>query len=201
MSAAPTLLQRRKREAMLEIATTALDLFERDGFDATTVEAIAATAGCSPRTFYRYFGSKEDVVFLDLPEAINAMGEVLATRLAEGRPEWDAVTDTLVEFIARFDSSDEGAEVRVMQLWLREPALHARYLQRVVQAEQTVLGALCRHRRTRPENDDLAQLIALSSIGAYRATLLTHHGSRAGAELAAHLRRALHTLGQGLARA
>ena len=62
MSLAPTLLQRRKREAMLEIATTSLDLFDRDGFDATTVESIAAAAGCSPRTFYRYFGSKEDVV-------------------------------------------------------------------------------------------------------------------------------------------
>lgn len=198
MSAAPTLLQRRKREAMLEIATTALDLFERDGFDATTVEAIAATAGCSPRTFYRYFGSKEDVVFLDLPEAISAMGEVLATRLGEGRSEWAALTETLVEFIARFDSTDEGAEVRVMALWMREPALHSRYLQRVVQAEQIVLAALCRHRGTDPETDDLAQLMALSAIGAYRATLLTHPRTRVRDTLAVHLRHMLRTLGQGL---
>jgi hypothetical protein len=109
-----------------------------------------------------------------------------------------ALTDTLVEFIGRFETEDEGAEVRVMRLWTREPALHARYLQRVVEAEQTVLRTLCEHRGTRPDRDDRAQLMALSAIGAYRATLLTHSGARSGKTLAVHLRQLLHTLSQGL---
>jgi AcrR family transcriptional regulator len=50
-------MERRKQGAIDEIARTALELFARDGFEATSVEAIAAAAGCSPRTFYRYFGS------------------------------------------------------------------------------------------------------------------------------------------------
>jgi hypothetical protein len=126
------------------------------------------------------------------------MGRVLEARLASGETEWSAVAETLIDFIARGDSTDGWTAVRRMRLWLREPALHAHYLQHVVSAEQTVLSALCRHRRTTPETDDLAQLMAVSSVGAYRAALLTHRGTRAGAKLAGHLRQTLGTLGNGL---
>src|SRR5882762_10141223 len=101
---APTLMERRRQSALEEIVDVALDLFVRNGFEATTVESIAAKAGCSPRTFYRYFGSKEDVMFHDLPDAIAGMGRVLDAHLADGMPEWPAVSTSLIEFIARFDS-------------------------------------------------------------------------------------------------
>lgn len=59
MEPGPRLMARRRQSALREIVDVALELFQRNGFEATTVETIAATAGCSPRTFYRYFGSKE----------------------------------------------------------------------------------------------------------------------------------------------
>jgi AcrR family transcriptional regulator len=47
-------------EALIDAA---LYLFERDGFDATHTDRIAERAGVSPRTFFRYFPTKEAVVF------------------------------------------------------------------------------------------------------------------------------------------
>ena len=195
---APTLMERRRQSALAEIVDVALELFVRNGFEATTVESIAATAGCSPRTFYRYFGSKEDVMFHDLPTEIAAMGRVLDAHLAAGLSEWTAVSTSLVEFIARFDRGHALTATRRMDLWSHEPALRARYLHYIAHAEQVVLDSLCRHRGSRPEDDDLAQLIAVASVGAYRATVTTHGRTRAGRPLTEHLRDSLDVLGAGL---
>ena len=50
----------RTREALTDAA---LALFARDGFDTTTADRVAEQAGVSPRTFFRYFPTKESVVF------------------------------------------------------------------------------------------------------------------------------------------
>ncbi|EFC81357.1 TetR family transcriptional regulator [Parafrankia sp. EUN1f] len=49
----------RTREAL---AAAAMALFTERGYEATTVEDIAAAAEVSPRTFFRYYPAKEDVV-------------------------------------------------------------------------------------------------------------------------------------------
>jgi AcrR family transcriptional regulator len=59
--AARSALSREQRRAHLE--QVALGLFRSTGFDRVTVEEICGAAGVAPATFYRYFGTKEDVVF------------------------------------------------------------------------------------------------------------------------------------------
>lgn len=44
------------------ITASAMELFDRNGFDQTTVDEVALAAGISTRTFFRYFRTKEDVV-------------------------------------------------------------------------------------------------------------------------------------------
>jgi len=56
----------------------AFELFERDGYATTTVDAIAERAGVGRTTFFRHFGSKEEVIFPDHSEVLRRVKERLA---------------------------------------------------------------------------------------------------------------------------
>jgi AcrR family transcriptional regulator len=196
MNLAARLSETRRQEAIDAIADTAVELFTRDGYEATSVDTIARAAGCSPRTFYRYFRTKEDVMFYDLPSAFNGLQELIARHLGEGASSWDAVCATLIDLIGRFERNDERVPTRRMELWLSEPALRTRYMQYVIDAEQVIARCLHQHRGTTAGEDDSPELIAVTATGAYRMTVITHHP---GGRLTRHLRHALDRVGAGLA--
>ncbi|MFI6869743.1 TetR/AcrR family transcriptional regulator [Nocardia sp. NPDC050406] len=60
-----SLWEQRKIEAMSRIQRVALDLFGEHGYREVTVEKVAAAAGVSPSSIYRYFGTKEMLVLYD----------------------------------------------------------------------------------------------------------------------------------------
>jgi AcrR family transcriptional regulator len=197
MNLVARLNETRRQEAVDAIAEVALGLFARDGYDATSVESIAKAAGCSPRTFYRYFRTKEDVMFHDLPEAFDGLAERLGTHLRAGTGRWEAVCATLLELIGRFERTEDGIAARRMTLWMAEPPLRTRYMQYVLDAEQAISDCLHRHAGTGPREEDAPELIAATAVGAYRMTVVSH--GPAG-ELTGHLRDALDRVGAGVAR-
>lgn len=108
--------------------TVAMDLFARNGYDETTIEEVAAAAGMSRSSFFRYFASKEDLVLGHL----GALGQTLADALAH-RPEdedaWTALRrafDVLLAYSAR----DPQGTLGLRQMMDGNPALRARNLEK-----------------------------------------------------------------------
>jgi AcrR family transcriptional regulator len=164
------------------------------------VREFAAAAGCSPRTFYRYFGSKEDVLFYDLSWLLDELTHKLVEGLANGAEPWSAVTDAIALVIERYDVEHERIARDRVQLWLSERVLRARYMQYIASAEQAVTDLLAGASAGAPGDRELASLRAVAAIGAYRATLSEHSADGRGESLAGHFRRACQVIGSGVAR-
>lgn len=81
-----SLRNRKKTETREALVRSALDLFEARGFDGVTVDDIAERTNVSPRTFFRYFGSKEAVLFADQEHLLSLMRDAITARPAEEHP-------------------------------------------------------------------------------------------------------------------
>src|SRR5580693_320999 len=62
-TATPGLRERKRQQTRERLTRMAMALFLERGFEATTLDDIAAAADISRRSFFHYFASKEDVVF------------------------------------------------------------------------------------------------------------------------------------------
>jgi AcrR family transcriptional regulator len=91
------------------IESAALSLFERDGFEATTVAQIAAAAEISEMTFFRYFASKEAVVIDD------PYDPVLAAAIADQPREDSALNRVANGILAAWRGLPEPADGRTRQ--------------------------------------------------------------------------------------
>src|SRR5690606_5805575 len=97
-----------RRTAIRTIQERALDLFDERGFGAVTIEEVAAAAGVSPSSVYRYFGTKEGLVVADEfdPMSTDAIAEMLDPADPVG---------SLVEVVRRYEAqggSDAGPDGR-----------------------------------------------------------------------------------------
>ena len=82
----PNLRERKKEKTRQALESAALALFAEKGFDGTTVDEIVEACDVSQRTFFRYYSAKEDVLFADGDERLDALIAELAQRPADEPP-------------------------------------------------------------------------------------------------------------------
>lgn len=123
----PTLRDRRKEETRRLLEEKARRLFARHGFRATSIDQIASAAGVSRTTFFRYFPSKEAVVFARQHEGADEFARLLAER----PPTENALRafEEAIVTLAQRSEHDPVEKQRALEVWAlyaANPELHAR---------------------------------------------------------------------------
>ena len=178
-----------------DVATAALDLFARQGYDATTVDEIAAAVGISRRTFFRYFESKPDVVWGEFDTELGR----LRARLDEAPPT-EPLMDVLRRSVMATNRFGAGEldELRIrMVLISTVPTLVAHSAVRY--EEWCDVVATFAARRLGASPDDLGpQTVARAALGAAMAAFACWARDEA-VDLVAEVDRAFRLLATGFA--
>jgi mycofactocin system transcriptional regulator len=153
---------RRRVTSREKLERAAFALFERRGFDETTVDDIASAAGIGRRTFFRYFPSKNDVAWGSFDAELDRMRGMLKD-FAPEVPLMEAVRLALIDF-NRIPAGQVALHRRRMELILRVPTLFAHSTLRFTAWRQVVAEFVAERTGARP--DELApQAIAHAVLG------------------------------------
>jgi AcrR family transcriptional regulator len=146
----------------------AFELFERQGYDATTVDQIAEMAGVGRTTFFRAFRSKEDVIFPDHAEVLTRVRARLATATVDSTPT--AVTESARLVLDRY--LDEGELARSRYRLTRSiPALRAREVAQMQQYQRVFREFVRGWTGEEPGHDLRAELLASAIVVAHNHVL------------------------------
>jgi AcrR family transcriptional regulator len=124
MATGRTLREKKRDQVRTHLEDTAAELFKAKGFDETTVAEIAAAAEVSPRTFFRYFPTKEDVIF---GEAASALADLRSyvRQAPKGASDYEALKRALIEF-GQLLQGQKSRTLTAIQLMATSPALAAK---------------------------------------------------------------------------
>jgi mycofactocin system transcriptional regulator len=146
-----------------ELEQVALALFAERGFDATTVDDVARAAGIGRRTFFRYFASKNDVVWGEFDRSLADL-RVELDAVPPDVPLGEALRAAVLAFNALPPEQEPWHRAR-MQLVLEVPALQAHSTLRYA-AWREVVAAFAAERLGCAPDALLPQLVAHLCLGA-----------------------------------
>jgi AcrR family transcriptional regulator len=197
MTAVTGLRERKKARTREALQEAAMDLFTRQGFDGTTVEEIADACEVSPRTFFRYFPTKEDVLFADADTRRDRLLAVLAEQPADA-PTFAAL-EAAMHALALDYRDDRAALVARSKVVQGSPQLQAYKAEHQHGWEAVVVDALERRSREhgRPVPREELQLLTAVATAAMRVSLDVWVAEPDGPELDILLERAFAQLASG----
>jgi len=172
---APGLRARKRQQTRERLTRAAMALFRERGFEATTLDDIAAAADVSRRSFFHYFASKEDVVFAWQEELTAAMVAAVAARPAS-ESTLAAAENAISAMVRQLDPSEAIAMSRLKR---DNPALRARDQVKYEKLERALAEALGQRSPAKAERVQ-ARLVAMIATGAIRIgdELWTSEGAR-----------------------
>ena len=191
----PGLRERKKQRTRWAIQDAALRLIAEQGYDATTVDQIAAAADISPSTFFRYFPSKEDLIIQDQYDDIMLAG---LRSLPRDLTPLAALRETMRLAFAQMDQGELDKVLERTKLIMAVPALRARSLENFLDMLNMMSGAIA-ERTGLDANDFRIRVIAGAVVGAFVAVLDIWVESDGGQNLPELLDRTLEELESGLA--
>jgi AcrR family transcriptional regulator len=168
LTRAPSLRDKHKSQTRRALRNAALRLFASQGYDATTVEEIADRAGVSTRTFFRYFPTKEHVLYHGEHDWVQAFIDIYPTQ-PDTLSDLEAMRVTLESLATRL-----GKSRRSMLLYQQavdsSPTLRGREQDHQLQDTEILARAVAERRgRTRP--DEACTLLAAVTLLVYRRAL------------------------------
>jgi AcrR family transcriptional regulator len=190
------LRERKKLRTRAQLTDAAIRLFTDRGFDATTVEDIAEAVEVSPRTFFRYFDSKEDVVvrlFDDTGQQLRAM---LAARPTE-EPPFTAVRAALGSLVQLYTAQADRV-LAIKRLAFGTSAIRAALLDRQAQWENGMTDELAVRLGVDPDRDPRPGLVAAVAWAAFSTAVARWVASDGREDLRALVDQALAAVGSGL---
>ena len=191
-----SLRERKKARTRAAIREHALRLFREQGYDATTVEQIAAAAEVSPSTFFRYFPTKEDVVLRDALD--DRMFEAFE-RQPQSLSPIAALRAAIREGIATLTAAEWDEFRETSALGMSIPEVRARMLDEMTRTIDMMAEALAK--RTGRDPDDLAVRVSVGAImGVIMAIMRPDHlaGGHVNAQAFDRIDEALSLLESGL---
>ncbi|GAB3818922.1 acyl-CoA-like ligand-binding transcription factor [Micromonospora zhanjiangensis] len=187
--------ERKKQETRAALERAALRLFAEKGYEHTTVEEIAETADVAVRTFFRYFSSKQHVLFGDVAhQRINHLRAALAASPPDESPllAVGAVLDAL-----DFDQDEQVQIITRLRLMDRQPSLTGMYLLLNNELRQ-VFQDFVAERTGLPATDPYPLLVATAAVSSWDVALQAWSAGDGTGSLAALRRRAFAALTAGI---
>jgi AcrR family transcriptional regulator len=164
------LRERKKDQTREALARAAFDLFRDKGYEATTVAQIARAANVSRRTFFRYYATKDALLFVEDSENLEHFRDLLSTRESsdEGVSHVRRACLSLAEDYMR-DREQILARAHIIE---SSPVLSKQERQQDMLWEQAIAAALLAiHHTPPPISERRARMVAGAIFGAMRATM------------------------------
>lgn len=165
-----SLLGRRAAATRAEIVAAAVPLFLDRGFDDTSMAEVAEAAGMSRRTIYRYFATKDDIVFEAPRQWLEVFEDAVSTR-GDGEPTRDLFRRGLVE-VGRFVQQDAANVLAGFAILTSSPSLAARHGRSDAQWVSRYLELLLPDVAHRGDGLLVATTIATSLVGAQNGLMV-----------------------------